>query len=107
MRMGLFTPSLALLAGIVSPSTAHAAPPGELRSLQDALRETSAVVEGDVSDISFNYDQQNGPRTLVRLTVTATQWGQFKDPSVALSTLGAPMPTNKFFDIPALPHFVS
>jgi hypothetical protein len=98
--------TLAVLA-LVYP-TRGAAPPAEPFDTSAAvLRQTAAIVEGDVSDISFSFDQAAGPRTIVRLSNVKSLWGTFSDSEVRLSVLGGPLPDGRYLDIAELPNFIS
>jgi hypothetical protein len=44
-----------------------AAPPVVADSFVEVLRQTAAVIEGDVQDVSFQYDDQQGPRTVATM----------------------------------------
>lgn len=44
-----------------------AAPPAVAESFADVLRQTAAVIEGDVQDVSFRYDDREGPRTVATM----------------------------------------
>lgn len=100
--MRTIRPSLAsaLLAGVASwPVVARGAPPpSPAHTLEQVLRQTAAVVEGHVEDVSYHYDEVEGPRTvatLSRLVVHLGALGAVTPPAVEIRSFGGPLPDGR------------
>ncbi|MDI1428312.1 hypothetical protein [Polyangium sorediatum] len=74
-----------IVCASLGAESAHAAPlPSPADTLAAVLRQTAAVIEGDVEDVSFHFDEVEGPRTVATLT----------NLSVHLGSLGASAPNS-------------
>jgi hypothetical protein len=100
--MRTIRPSLAsaLLAGVASwPLVARGAPPpSPAHTLEQVLRQTAAVVEGHVEDVSYRYDEVEGPRTvatLSRLVVHLGSLGPALPPAVEIRSFGGRLPDGR------------
>jgi len=100
--MRTIRPSLAsaLLAGVASwPLVARGAPPpSPAGTLEAVLRQTAAVVEGHVEDVSYRHDDIEGPRTvatLSRLVVHLGSLGAVAPPSVEIRSFGGRLPDGR------------
>jgi hypothetical protein len=78
---------------------AHAAPlPSPADTLADVLRQTCAVIEGDVEDVSFKFDEVEGPRTVAIVTnvfVHLGSLGTAPPSSVEIRSFGGFLPDGR------------
>ncbi|MRG93891.1 hypothetical protein [Polyangium spumosum] len=78
---------------------AHAAPlPSPADTLAAVLRQTSAVIEGDVTDVSFRFDEVEGPRTVATLTNVSVHLGSLgpsTPSSVEIRSFGGYLPDGR------------
>jgi hypothetical protein len=75
-----------------------AAPPVAPSSFADVLRQTAAVIEGDVQDVSFRYDAQEGPRTvatMANMVVHVGSLGSSPPRTLELRSFGGPLPDGR------------
>ena len=75
-----------------------AAPPTSAQTFEEVLRQTAAVVEGSVEDISYRYDEAEGPRsvaTLSRLVVHIGSLGKTAPNTIELRSFGGPLPDGR------------
>ncbi len=75
-----------------------------VHSTLDAISNTAAIVEGHVMDYSYAYDPASGPRTVATLSNVTTHFGDFRDHTVAVATLGGPIAERRWLFMPELPH---
>ena len=68
------------------------------------LSQTAAIVEGDLSDVQFTYDDCAGPRTNYVLTNARTLAGSTVPSQVKISILGGPMPDGSWIKVSELPR---
>jgi len=89
---------------------ARAAPPPRApESFPVVLRQTAAVVEGDVQDISFRYDDLEGPRTVATLANIVVHLGSIGSSvprTLELRSFGGPMPDGREVVAMHVPAFV-
>jgi hypothetical protein len=103
--------SLGLLAALsLQSKPGMASEPASLQGTPDppfkrALQSTASVVEGEVIDISFSYDEWYGPRTNVTLRNVVTHLGSFADREVMLPMIGGPMPNGHRLVVSDQPKF--
>jgi hypothetical protein len=71
-----------------------------------AANDAAAIVEGTVTDISFSYDDVQGPRTITTLT-TLTPYRGSVGTSLQIVTMGGPLPDGRYLHIPELPELRS
>ncbi|MDC3952987.1 hypothetical protein [Polyangium jinanense] len=78
---------------------AHAAPlPSPVDTLADVLRQTAAVIEGDVEDVSFHFDEVEGPRTVATVKNVFVHLGSLgKSPpsSLQIRSFGGYLPDGR------------
>ncbi len=55
-------------ASLWTPKARAGTPPSPANTLAEVLRQTAAVIEGDVEDVSFHFDEIEGPRTVAIVT---------------------------------------
>lgn len=79
--------------------------PRAFDTTREILEQTAAVVEGDVSDVSFDYDDCAGPRTKLKVTNTRTLLGTTVSGDVVLSVFGGPLPNGKWVEASEMPQF--
>jgi hypothetical protein len=96
VRAACMVAAASLLSGMAE--RLHAAPPA--RTLSEIIRQTAAVVEADVSDVSYTYTDAEGPRTVFRLTNVRTLFGAPQGGVLELKTFGGPLPDGKFLMSP-------
>lgn len=85
-------------------STAQADAPG---TWPHALRSTAAVVEADVTGLSYTYDSYKGPRTVATLKNIKCHRGKLPAyDKLELSTIGGPLPSGEFLTVTHVPQFV-
>ncbi|RFC37079.1 MAG: hypothetical protein DID92_2727743387 [Candidatus Nitrotoga sp. SPKER] len=80
-------------------------PPRAFESMRAILEQTAAVVEGDVSDIAFDFDDCAGPRTKVKVVNTHSVLGTTVASEIVLSIFGGPMPDGRWFRASEMPRF--
>jgi hypothetical protein len=77
MRSVRPSPMLALIGAMLCVTTmAPAAEPTPARSLEDVLGQTAAVIEASVADVSYQYDDVEGPRTVATLNDIVVHMGE-------------------------------
>lgn len=74
-------------------------------TLPALLKRTAAVIEGEVADISFEFDDWNGPVTVIALESVETHLGPFDSTSVQLRLAGGPLPNGRWMEVSELPVF--
>lgn len=90
---------------------ADAAPlPSPVDTLADVLRQTAAVIEGDVEDVSFRFDDVEGPRTVATVKNVFVHLGSLgKSPpsSLEIRSFGGYLPDGREIvatHVPELAH---
>lgn len=78
--------------------------PTSATTSRDILSQTAAIIEGDVSDVQFTYDDCAGPRTNYTLTGVRTLAGSEVPPQVTLSLFGGPLPNGSWIKTSELPR---
>src|SRR5688572_19504536 len=77
-------------------STAQAQENGAHGTWPHALRNTAAIVEADVTGLSYTYDAHRGPRTVATLTNMTCHRGALPAyDKLELSTMGGPLPSGE------------
>jgi len=79
--------------------------PRAFETLRDILDQTSAVVEGDVSEIAFTFDDCAGPRTNVKVINARSMLGTPVASEIVLSIFGGPAPNGRWFRASGMPQF--
>ena len=69
------------------------------------VTQLNAIVEGDVSDIAYSYQDCEGPRTRVVLRNVRTLLGEPHDATLNLQMFGGPLPDGRFVEASELPAF--
>jgi hypothetical protein len=75
-----------------------AAPPVPAETFVHVLRQTAAVIEGDVQDVSFRYDEREGPRTVAtvgNIVVHVGSLGQSPPRTLELRSFGGFLPDGR------------
>jgi hypothetical protein len=94
----------AFLAFWTLASPARADRPG---TWPHALRNTAAIVEADVTELSYTYDDHRGPRTVATLKNMTCHRGALPAyDKLELSTMGGPLPSGEFLHVTHTPQFV-
>lgn len=75
-------------------------------SYKAVVDQTSALVQGIVTDVKETYDERQGPRTLVTLSRLSVLWGEFRSPNVTLRLFGGSLPRRGRVDEVHIPKFV-
>jgi hypothetical protein len=70
----------------------------------DALANTAAIVEGSVKGFAYTFDKAAGPRTVATLTDVRADFGNYRDSSLQVATLGGPINEKQGLFIPELPR---
>lgn len=78
-----------------------------VHSTLDAVSNTAAIVEGHVTEYRYAYDAASGPRTVATLTHVTTHFGDFRDETFKVATLGGPITQRRWLFIPELPHLTA
>jgi hypothetical protein len=85
-------------------STARADVPG---TWPHALRKTAAIVEADVTGISYTYDDYRGPRTVATLKNMQCHRGALPAyDKLEVSTMGGRLPSGEMLTVTHVPQFV-
>jgi hypothetical protein len=71
-------------------------PPEAFDSLDGILRQLDAVVQGNVAEISYTYDDCLGPRTIVNVQNVTTLLGNEHTGSLELKILSGPLPDGRW-----------
>ena len=79
--------------------------PRAFESMRAILEQTAAVVEGDVSDIAFDFDDCAGPRTKVKVVNAHSVLGTTVTTEIVLSIFGGPTPDGHWFRASEMPRF--
>ena len=79
--------------------------PRAFESMHDILEQTAAVVEGEVSDIAFAFDDCAGPRTQVKVVNARSVLGTPVESEIVLSLFGGPAPDGRWFRASEMPRF--
>jgi hypothetical protein len=88
-------------------SSAQAQGNGAYGTWPHALRNTAAIVEADVTGLSYTYDAHRGPRTVATLTNMTCHRGALPAyDKLELSTMGGPLPSGEFLEVTHTPQFV-
>jgi hypothetical protein len=102
--------SLAAL-GAGPAQTVHQSPPPTARQpyqvtdLKSAVDQTAVIVEGLVSDIQYEYSDEDGPWTRVILSDVQAHFGE-AELRVEIRHFGGPLPNGKVLVVSDLPEFV-
>jgi len=70
------------------------------------IQRTASVVEGVIQDVSYTYDEKNGPRTVHTLQIESIYSGTPPNKSVKLSQLGGPLNDGRFISTSYSEDFV-
>jgi hypothetical protein len=95
----------------VQAQTIHNQPPPMARKplpvkdLQSAVDQTAAVVEGSVTDIQYDYSEEEGPWTRVTLSDVQAHFGT-APPVMEIRHFGGPLPDGRMMVAAELPVFV-
>ncbi|MDI1442962.1 hypothetical protein [Polyangium sp. 6x1] len=88
-----------IVSASLGAHAAHASPlPSPADTLADVLRQTAAVIEGDVEDVSFQFDEVEGPRTIATVTnvfVHLGSLGKSTPSSVVIRSFGGYLPDGR------------
>jgi hypothetical protein len=88
---------------ILPPGYQKVAPMSAMTS-REIVAQTAAIIDGDVSDVQFTYDDCAGPRTNYILTGARTLVGAEVPSQVTLSFLGGPLPDGSWIRVSELPR---
>src|SRR5688572_2126262 len=66
--------------------------PRAFESVRDLLEQTAALVEGEVFEVGYSFDDCAGPRTRVRLREARSLLGTTVPAEVELKVFGGPLP---------------
>jgi hypothetical protein len=80
-------------------------PPDRFDSIGALLPQLYAVVRGHVTDISYDYLDCQGPRTVVKLDRIQTLIGEKVDTEIELRTFGGPLPNGNYVSASELPRY--
>lgn len=80
--------------------------PESFDRIESLLKQTSAIVRGKVTGISYSYDDCIGPRTVVSLSRVETLAGASVGDNISLITFGGKLPNGKFVTASELPRYV-
>jgi hypothetical protein len=75
-------------------------------TMAEVLSQTAAIVEGDVTDIHYEYEPYLGPRTRVRLSNLVVVTGQMDATEISIDVLGGPLPDGSILSVSESPSFV-
>jgi hypothetical protein len=95
----------------VQAQVVHSQPPPTARKplpikdLRNAMDQTAAVVEGLVTDIQYDYSEEEGPWTRVVLSDVHAHFGS-APPLVEIRQFGGPLPNGRMMVAAELPVFV-
>ncbi|MEO7403769.1 MAG: hypothetical protein ABIU95_08890, partial [Burkholderiales bacterium] len=78
--------------------------PRAFESMRAILEQTAAVVEGDVSEVAFGFDDCAGPRTNIKVVNARSVLGTAVANEIVLSVFGGPMPDGRWFQASELPR---
>ena len=81
--------------------------PDRFDSIGTLLPQLYAVVRGTVADISYDYLDCQGPRTVVKLRSVETLIGARTDRELELRTFGGPLPNGNYVAASELPRYVA
>src|SRR5688572_17843269 len=99
-------PKLLLVAAVLTAgaSPAQADVPG---TWPHGLRRTAAIMEADVTSLSYTYDDYRGPRTVATLqNITCHRGSLPAYDRLELSTIGGPLPSGEDLTVTHTPRFV-
>lgn len=80
-------------------------PPDQFDSIGMLLPQLYAIVRGKVTDISYDYLDCQGPRTVVKLSRIETLIGEKVDSEIELRTFGGPLPNGNYVSASELPRY--
>ncbi|MDD2047566.1 hypothetical protein [Pseudomonas putida] len=80
--------------------------PESFDRIESLVKQTSAIVHGQVTGISYSYDDCLGPRTVVSLSRVETLAGTSVGDHISLITFGGKLPSGKFVTASELPRYV-
>jgi hypothetical protein len=80
--------------------------PRALRDLASAVRQLNAIVEAEVHDISTDYDQCEGPRTVLHLSGVRSRLGMSHTDTMSLRVFGGAMPGGRAVEMSESPRYV-
>jgi len=106
IRLPITVLAAAAMIAAAQPATAGS-PPRPTPSMRAIVDQTSLVLEGDVTDVSFTYDEVDGPRTLTELSNVVVHLGDRSAVSgvVRLRSFGGPLPDGRRVDEMHTPTF--
>jgi len=87
------------------PTPSAARQPFPVKDLQSAIAQTAAIVEGEVSDIQYDYSEENGPWTRVLLSNVKPHLGAAPK-RIELRQFGGRLPDGRMVVAAELPAFV-
>jgi hypothetical protein len=87
-------------------SAKDAVAPESFDRIESLVKQTSAIVRGQVTGISYTYDDCFGPRTVVSLSSVETLAGTSVGDHFSLITFGGKLPNGKFVTASELPRYV-
>jgi hypothetical protein len=92
---------------VASAAQAEAStPPADPHATRTILSRTAALVEGTVRSISYEYDEQLGPRTRVSVDVETVHSGDLAERQITLRQFGGFTPENRFIHTSLTVNFV-
>jgi hypothetical protein len=80
--------------------------PESFDRIESLVKQTSAIVRGQVTGVSYSYDDCLGPRTVVSLSGVERLAGTSVDDHISLVTFGGKLPNGKFVTASELPRYV-
>jgi hypothetical protein len=80
--------------------------PRTFTTMQDLLPQVHSVVEGVVGDIRFDYEECEGPRTVVRLSEVSSLLGERHESRIELRIFGGQLPNGNFVSVSEIASFV-
>ena len=81
--------------------------PDRFDSIGTLLPQLYAVIRGTVADISYDYLDCQGPRTVVKLHNVETLIGERVGDDIELRTFGGPLPNGNYVSASELPRYVA
>jgi len=107
--LGLFTALIMAVLGATEARAkapdANARQPQAAKDLDAIFDQTAAVVEGEVADITYSYDEKTGPWTQITLEGVKAHLGQMPQERLTLKVRGGHLPNGKIILVPELPSF--
>lgn len=79
--------------------------PRAFESVRDLLEQTAALVEGEVFEVGYSFDDCAGPRTRVHLREATSLLGTTVPPELELKVFGGPLPNGLWAEASGAPRF--